>query len=129
MELTLLTYGVEGHAVQILNLGVNSTQSGISASAEWNIIFGNRDLTEEGDGWYLSHDGTLTVTGATAGNVTVLYYTFPEVGNTQNLSFYQQHSVAIAIVVAAAVTVAIAVVVKVKTKSLLAKIQKEKTQT
>jgi hypothetical protein len=127
-DIMQLRYVVEGHGVQILNLGVNSTQSGISASAEWNIVFGNRNFVAEGDGWYLSHDGTLTITGATAGNVTVLHYIFLNVGNAQNLSFYQQHSVAIAVAVAIAVTVAVAVAIKVKTREPSAKMKQEKMQ-
>jgi hypothetical protein len=119
----LLRYTVEGHGLQILNLGVNSTQSGVSANAEWNVVFGNRYFAEEGDGWYLSHDGTLTITGATAGNVTVLHYTFLNVGNNQNLPFYQQHSVAITVAVAVAVTVAVAVAIKVKTREDSAKMK------
>jgi hypothetical protein len=122
-DIMLLRYVVEGHGVQILNLGVNSTQSGISANAEWNIVFGNRNFAEEGDGWYLSHDGTLTITGATAGNVTVLHYTFLNMGNTQNLSFYQQHSVAIIVAAVAAVTVAVAVAIKLKTREPAAKMK------
>jgi hypothetical protein len=115
-DIWLLRYVVEGHGTQILNLGVNPTQSGISANAEWDVVFGARNFAEEGNGWYLSHDGTLTITGATAGNVTVMHYTFSNVFTVQNLSFYQQHSVAIASAVAVAVTVAIAVAIKVKTK-------------
>jgi len=120
-DIMLLRYVVEGRGVQILNLGVNSTQSGLSANDEWDVVFGTRYFAEEGDGWYLSRDGTLTVTGATAGNVTVMHYTFPIMGNNENLSFYQQHSVAIAIAIGAAVTVAIAVAIKVKTREPSAK--------
>jgi len=124
----LLRYVVEGHGVQILNLGVNSTQSGINANAEWNVVFGNRYFAEEGDGWYLSHDGTLTITGATTGNVTVLHYTFLNMGNTQNLPFYQQHSVGIIVAVVAALTVAVAVAIKLKTREPSAKMEQEKMQ-
>jgi len=127
-DIMLLTYTVEGHGTQILNLGVNPTQSGISANAEWDVIFGTRNFAEEGNGWYLSHDGTLTITGATAGNVTVMHYTFSYLGNAQNLSFYQQHSVATIVAVAAAVIVAVAVAIKVRTREPSAKMKSEKVQ-
>ncbi|MGD0993888.1 MAG: hypothetical protein ABR909_00005 [Candidatus Bathyarchaeia archaeon] len=117
-NILLLSYVVEGQGKQILNLGLGSQEGGLSTSAEWNVIFGNRALTDEGDGWNLLPDGTLIVTGASENeNVTILHYVFSDsFENNSNLPFYQQHSVAIIAAIAVAVTVAIAVVIKVRTR-------------
>ncbi|MGA3291443.1 MAG: hypothetical protein ABSD42_14540 [Candidatus Bathyarchaeia archaeon] len=113
-NILLLSYVVEGHGKQILNLGLGSQEGELSASAEWNVVFGTRVLTDEGDGWNLLPDGTLIVTGASENeNVTILHYVFLDSFNS-NLPFYQQHSVAIIVAITVAATVAIAVVIKVR---------------
>ena len=116
-NILLLTYVVDGHGEQSLNFGFGSQEGGrVSASAEWNVVFGTRLVTNEGDGWNLLPNGTLVVTGASENeNVTILRYVFPPSSNS-NLSFYQQHSVAIIVSIVVALTVAIAVVIKVRTK-------------
>ena len=114
-NIVLLSYAVEGQGKQILNLGLGSQEGGLSASYEWNVLFGTRVFTDEGDGWNLLPDGTLIVTGASENeNVTIFHYVFSDsLGNNSNLPFYQQHSVAIIIAVAVAATVIVAVVIKV----------------
>ena len=91
-----------------MNLGLGSSAS----LFEWTIIF-NSAIIGEGNGWTISHNGTLTVSGA-AGNVSVILFDFGDVTPSSNLPFYEQHSVAIAVVAGLAVVVVIAVVVKIK---------------
>ena len=68
----------------------------------------------EGDGWSISGDSELTVTGATA-NVTLFFLSYSNyVDDTSNKSFFEQHSVAILSAVVAASTLVVALVIKVK---------------
>ncbi len=97
-------------------MGLGYQEKGVGTGAEWNVVFGTRAITEEGDGWTLLHNGTLVVTGASANeNVTILHYVFP-VSSTSNLPFYQQQSVAITVVIVFVLTVAIAAVIKIRSK-------------
>jgi hypothetical protein len=120
-DMIILSYEVNGQGKQILNLGPGSQEGGATASADWNVAFGNGVftgsgvLTNEGDGWNLLPNGTLIVTGASENeNVTILHYVFLDsFGNNSNLPFYEQHSVAIITAVAVAATVIVAVVIKV----------------
>ena len=113
-----LRYAVEGQGKQILNLGLGPEEGGLNPSVEWSVINNNVSLVE-GEGWSISHDGTMTVNGA-SGNVSIVHYNFSDFfGNSEpnsNLPFYQQHSVAIAIVSVLAIVVVIAVVIKVKNR-------------
>ena len=111
-----LRFKVEGHGEQILNFGLFSGQEKSTSSAEWTVVFGNHTVVSEGDGWTLLHDGTVVVTGATE-NVSVIHYNFSNsFANNSNLSFYQQHSVAIIIAILVSVIIIIAFVIKVKNK-------------
>jgi hypothetical protein len=115
-QIVLLRYLVEGQGEQILNLGLGSQEGGLSASIEWSVIVGNNVFLAEGEGWSISHDGSMVVTGAT-GNVSIVHWGFFENGvPSSNLPFYQQHSVAIVITMVVAVTVIVAIVIKVKNR-------------
>ena len=112
-----LRYAVEGQGKQILNLGLGPEEGGLGSSLEWSVIVNNNVFLAQGEGWTISHDGTMVVNGA-SGNVSIVHYGFlGYFGNdlqNSNLPFYQQHSVAIAIATAVAVVVVIAIVIKVK---------------
>jgi hypothetical protein len=115
-NIILLTYIAQGKGEQSLNFGLGAQEKGVGTSAEWNVVFGTRVITEEGDGWTFLHNGTLVVTGASANeNVTILHYVFP-VSSTSNLPFIQQQSVAITVTIVLVLTVAIAVVIKIRSK-------------
>lgn len=110
-----LRYVVEGQGKQILNLGLSS-QEGEWTGVNWSVITGNNVFMAEGEGWSISHDGTLVVTGAT-GNVSIVHWGFFENSiSSSNLPFYQQHSVAIVIAMVVSVTIIVAIVIKVKSK-------------
>ena len=113
-----LRYVVEGQGKQIVNLGLGPKSGDPSLSFEWIVSANNHTFFAEGDVWSLSHDGTITVNGA-SGNVSITHYDFADFGNgisNSNSPFYQQHSVAIVTVIAVAIVVVIAVVIKVKNK-------------
>jgi hypothetical protein len=111
-----LRFKVEGRGEQILNFGLFPGEGRSVSSAEWTIVFGNHTVVSEGDGWNLLHDGTVVVTGASE-NVSVIHYNFSNsFANNSNLSFYQQHSVAIIIAILVSVIIIIAFVTKVKNK-------------
>jgi hypothetical protein len=86
-----INYIVEGNGTQTFNFGT------IPKGGYWNIIF-NRVYIGQHEGWDVSPDGTLTVTGAASrSNVTVVYYTVPKVvEDISNQPIYMQHSVAFA---------------------------------
>jgi hypothetical protein len=110
-----LRYAVEGKGEQIFNFGLVS-QGGEWSGVDWSVITGNNVFMAEGEGWTISHDGTLIVTGAT-GNVSIVHWGFFENSlPSSNLPFYLQHSVAIVIVMVVAVTIIVAIVIKVKSK-------------
>lgn len=105
----LLSYIVVGHGSQTFNLGFNSTVGG------WSVIFNNNDFRAQNDGWHVSPDSTLTITGATS-NVTIFYYNFPDAlgANTSNQPFYKQHSVAITTAIVVTVAVVLTAIIRRK---------------
>ena len=62
-------YYVVGNGEQVFDLGLDPKVG------DWGVVF-DGVFKGETDGWRLSSDGTLTITGAT-GNVTLSYYGFP----------------------------------------------------
>lgn len=108
-----LRYVVKGQGNQTFNFGLNPK------GGEWGVTF-NGVVMSENDGWRISPDATLIVTGATA-NVTLAYYGFPDVfggnGNTSNQPIYQQHLVVIIAAVVVAITFVLAIAIRGKTKS------------
>ena len=116
-----LNYVVVGDGNQSFNFGIGP-QTGQFAGIDWSVVKldskPNVFLTQ-GIDWTLSHDGTVTVKGAT-GNYSIIHFGFNDASlSTSNLPFYQQHSVAITIAVLLVTTVAIAVIIKVRnTESL-----------
>lgn len=83
-------YKVVGQGKQTFNLGQN-TKGG-----DWTVTLNGR-LMGQNEGYYVSPDSTITVTGATA-NVTISYFNLSVLGgvpNNSNQPFYVKHSVAI----------------------------------
>src|SRR3990170_1034721 len=103
-----IRYTVVGQGTQVFDLGLDPK------GGAWGVIF-NGIYMGENDGWSLSPDGTLTVTGAT-GNVTLSYYGFPGSfgGGGEGFSepILKQHSVVIITTVAVATAVLLALVIK-----------------
>src|SRR3990170_2512365 len=99
-----LRYTVVGQGIQVFDLGLDPK------GGDWGVVF-NGIYMGENDGWSLSPDGTLTVTGAT-GNVTLSYYGFPGSfgggGEGFNEPILKQHSVVIITTVAVATAVLLA---------------------
>ena len=109
----LLSYTVVGRGKQNFNLGLSAR------GGEWDVIF-NGVFIAENDGWRISPDATLTITGATS-NVTILYLVFPNElggnGNIPNQSIYQLHSVVIVTAVAVLVIAISAVIIRRRNQS------------
>lgn len=103
-----LSYKVEGQGKQTFNMGVPLTEG------EWSVLLED-EFKGQGDGWNVSPDATLTITGAKT-NVTIWFFGFPESFNVgdENKPFYIEHSIAIAIAAALALTVTFAVAVRRK---------------
>ncbi len=115
LQSLLLRYAVEGKGKQIFNFGLGS-QEGEWSAIDWSVIANNAVFIAEGEGWTISNDGTLIVTGVT-GNVSIVHWGFFENSlPSSNLPFYLQHSVAIATAVAVAIIIGIAVAIKVKNR-------------
>ena len=117
-----LRYLVQGEGKQIVNFGLGA-QAGQLGGADWSVITTNNAnsvFLTQGDEWSITHDGTLVIKGVN-GNVSIVQYSFlTSLGNTSNLPFYQQHSVAIAAAMVVAITVIVAIVIKVKSREHLA---------
>jgi hypothetical protein len=108
----LLSYKVEGAGKQTFNMGVPLTEG------EWSVLLED-EFKGQGDGWSVSPDATLTITGAKS-NVTIWYFGFPEsfnVNEDTNEPFYMKHSAAIATAATLAITVTFAFAVKRKNQT------------
>jgi hypothetical protein len=115
-RISFLQYGVTGEGTQILNFGFGRESSGALINAEWSVVLHNHVFANEGQGWTIAHDGTLSVSGAN-GNVTIIHTgSVSGFGQNSNLPFYEQHSVAIVVVVAVVAIVGVGVVVNVNIK-------------
>ena len=114
----MLTYFTADSGQQLINMGVADAGS----SVDWVVLSNGTFVT---NGWNVSHNGTVTVTGLT-GNLSVIYFGFTnELGNA-NLPFYEKHSVAIAVGIALAVTIGIAVAINVAAKKRNANVTSER---
>ena len=119
----MLNYFAQGAGEQTLNMGIQNAGNKV----DW-VVFSNG--TFETNGWTLTSDGTVTVTGLT-GNITVIYFGFTnELGNSK-LPFYDQHSVAIAVAITVASTVGVAISVNfvAKRRSMLLQSEVKEEQT
>ncbi|MCW4035450.1 MAG: hypothetical protein NWF03_08820, partial [Candidatus Bathyarchaeota archaeon] len=104
----MLRYFVKGVGEQTFDFGVNIK------NGAWSVYIDDRDYVPEGDGWSISGDSKLTVTGATA-NVTLFFISYTNyVDDNSNKPFFEQHSVAIISAVVAASTLVVALVIRVK---------------
>lgn len=105
-------YNVVGNGEQVFDLGLDPK------FGDWGVFF-DGDFKGENDGWRLSSDGTLIVTGIT-GNVTLSYYGFPASfrdsfgGDDQVFSF---HSVVVITSFALVFIVLLATVVRIRRSS------------
>ena len=109
-----LRYTVVGRGVQVFNMDIDPKGGG------WEVI-SNGSYMGKNDGWHLSSDGTLTVTGATA-NVTLIYYGFPESfresGDSFNQPILKQHSIVIITTIAVAITIILVVATRTRKNEL-----------
>jgi hypothetical protein len=111
-----MTYAVEGQGKQTLRFNLNLK------GGEWSVSL-NGDFVGKNEGWTISPNDTLVITGARdASNVTIAYFNFSGSfgGNrdTSNQPFYQQHSVIISTAVAVAVVFVLTVAIWKKKKTL-----------
>ena len=108
-----LSYTVLGQGKQTFNFDQ------VLQGGYWSVIF-NGNFIGENDGWTISTDQTLTITGATA-NVTIIYFNFSNAfggpGNDSNKPFYQQHSVSIATGLSVAIVTVLTFAIKRKNKT------------
>ncbi len=107
---TRLRYTVVGSGAQTFNLRLNAT------GGEWSVTVDGIFITED-EGWNISPDKTLTITGAASNsNVTIYYFVFDDAlgvsGGDANQSFFQRHLVVIVTAFVVAVTVVIVVVIR-----------------
>ena len=102
-----LTYTVVGHGNQTFNFGF------VMKGGGWIVTLNGRFMGEN-EGYSVSPDQTITVTGATV-NATIYYLNLDALGGTAenpNLPFYLKHSVAIATGVTIAIAVILIVIIR-----------------
>jgi hypothetical protein len=112
----MLRYNVTGLGTQAFNLGLSPSFGLSSKFRQLGVMFSTEfingsDFLEEGDGWQISPDGTITVTNATTG-VGIFYLDFPQEFTNSNLPFYQRHSVTIIVIALAAAIIIVGLVLK-----------------
>ncbi len=105
-----LRYVVEGKGEQIFNLGLGPEEEGW----EWSVTF-NGHTHGVDNGWTISPNGTLVVTGAT-GNMSIVLYDYGAIASSSNFPFFQQHSIAIIVALGVVAIVVVAAVIKVTSR-------------
>jgi hypothetical protein len=106
-----LRYRVVGHGTQTFNFELNRT------GGQWSLVFNTGNFPAVGNGWTVSKDSTITVTGATD-NVT-LFYQYSQAADTSNRPSYQQHSVIISTGIIVAASAVLVVVVGIKNHNII----------
>ncbi len=106
-----LRYVVSGKGEQIFNLGL------LPSDGDWSVTF-NGVYIARNEGWTISSDGKVTITGADSlTNITLTCYSSPlSLRDSSKQPFIQQHSVAIATGIATAITVILVIAIRVKRK-------------
>jgi hypothetical protein len=111
-----LRYEAEGQGQQTFNIGIPAGDGRWGLHPEWSVIVNNEWLGE-GDGWSITPDGNVTVTGA-VGNVSIIHYGFLGLDDdSSDLTFYEQHSVAIITILSVAATAVVATLMMTRNKS------------
>lgn len=82
-----LFYFVEGEGNQTVNLCLSKR----SSLNEWTINLDGQSFVSEGHGWKLLPEDTLLISGAKS-SASIVHYNYV---NTDDLPFFEQHSVAI----------------------------------
>ncbi len=102
-----IRYTVVGQGKQTFNFGA------IPKSGIWNVVIDGVFLGQE-NGWTVSDQGTVTVTGAASqSNVSIIYYIYPDsfVALLEK-PFLERNSVAIATAIALTATAVLAITVR-----------------
>ncbi len=95
----IVRYVVNGSSgIQVFDFGFKSSEG------SWTVSF-NQNLVAQADGWSVSDNSKVTVTGAT-GNVTVMYFSYSNLfEDDSNKPFLERHSVIVGSSVALVATV------------------------
>ena len=88
-----LRYVAEGLGEQTFQMGITAGEGRWGLHPEWSVIV-NGVWLGEGDGWNITPDGTVTIKGVT-GNVSIVHYNFLDLSESEDLPFFEQHSVSI----------------------------------
>jgi hypothetical protein len=119
LNATFLRYVAQGKGQQTFNIGIAASEWRWGVHPEWSVVVEHSSYTTwlgEGEEWTIRPDGTLTVTGV-VGNVSISYFSFNRlIDSSSDLTFYEQHSVAIATIALATVVASIGVIIRLKTK-------------
>lgn len=103
----ILRYTVAGQGMQVVNLGLDPDKGQLDAILDGEFVGLNH-------GWTRDYDGTITVTRVAA-NVTLWYYGYPD-SYTQNVDFFEQHSVMLSSTFSFAVIVVLTTIIAQKRK-------------
>lgn len=127
-ESGLLQYNVSGCGVQRFNFGlspsfgVNRQYRDLMVRFSSEFFTNSSEVANEGEGWQLATDGTLTVTEATTG-ASIMYVDYSNIYDNSTLPLYLRHSVTIVAVALMLTLVAISLALRFRqrTKNLEAK--------
>lgn len=113
----LLQYNTTGSGMQRFNFGLSPNFAANPKYRDLMVRFSSEFFTNSsevarmGEGWQLSPDGTITVTGVVNG-ASIFYVDYSNMYNDTSQPFYVQHAVTLAAVGAMLAVVAVGVVLR-----------------
>lgn len=120
-EAGLLQYNVTGAGVQRFNFGLSPSFATDVRYRDLMVRFSSEfftnssEVVQESEGWQLSSDGSVTVTGAVTG-ASIMYVDYSQMYADSTQPFYVQHSVTIAAVALVLLLVAVGLALRFRSK-------------
>jgi hypothetical protein len=120
-EAGLLQYNVTGAGVQRFNFGLSPSFATDVRYRDLMVRFSSEfftnssEVVNEGEGWRLSSDGSVTVTSAVTG-ASIMYVDYSQMYNDSTKPFYVQHSVTIVAVALVLLLVAVGLALRFRSK-------------
>ncbi len=107
-----ITFFIEGLGTQKFNLCLNNSQP--THYSEWAVVLPDGTFLAEGKNWQLLSDDSIVLSELT-GYATLVHYGFSSTDNS-NLSFFEQHSVALVTLALVSLTIIFSTIISYKTK-------------
>ncbi len=106
----IIIFSIERSGTQEFNFCLNNSEP--THPSEWGVVLPDGTFLAEGKNWQLLTDDTILISELT-GNVTLVHYGFDASGK-KDLSFYEEHSVALVTLAVVAITIIISSIINYK---------------